>query len=135
MVSQAAPISIHSEPEQTPVLIVEDEATSRRALSMLLSGCGYRPEAFASGEAALRALQRGPRPRIAHIDLDLPGMNGLDLIRHLEQLDPSVFPVLITATSSEVLAAKLHDRPIAYLRKPLDFDNLLALLHQQQMNN
>jgi CheY-like chemotaxis protein len=135
MVSQAVPIMNSSEPEQTPVLIVEDEATSRRALSMLLGSCGYRPEAFGSGEEALRALQRGPKPRIALIDLDLPGMNGLELIKHLEQLDPSVFPVLITATSNEVLAAKLHDRSIAYLRKPLDFDNLLALLHQQQMNN
>lgn len=133
MVSQAVPIPAEPLTDQhSAVMIVEDEASSRRALSLLLSSCGYPTLAFASAEEALEAIGRERTPRIALIDLDLPGMNGLELIQRLQQLDPFVFPVLITATSGEMLSAKLHNRPLAYLRKPLDFESLLALLSQRE---
>ena len=120
---------------RSAVLIVEDERVSRRALSALLSASGYVPEAVGSGEEALQLLPNAPVPRIALIDLDLPGMNGLDLIGRLEQMDPSVFKVLITAAGGDALAAALRDRGVAYLRKPLDFDRLLSLLSERQLRH
>ena len=133
MVSQAIPISTAPHTDQhSAVMIVEDEASSRRALALLLTSCGYPTLAFASAEEALEAMGHGRTPGIALIDLDLPGMNGLELIQRLQQLDPSVFPILITATSSEMISSRLHNRPLAYLRKPLDFENLLALLSQRE---
>lgn len=132
MVSQVMTIPSQPVADARDVLIVEDEQTSRRALSMLLSTAGYRTQAFATAEEALLWLNRRRRPHFALIDLDLPGMNGLDLIRRLEQLDPTVYPILITATDQESLSRRLADRTVAYLRKPIDFERLLRLMSIQQ---
>lgn len=134
MVSQAARHSPLSAPLR-PVLIVEDERTSRRAMTSLLAHCGYHPEPFETAEDALQAVRLGAHPCIALVDLDLPGMNGLDLISQLEGLDPSIFPILITATDQDILAARLHNRPVAYLRKPVNFDVLLTLMREQHHRN
>src|SRR6266513_2896439 len=89
------------------VLIVEDEALSRRALARLLTDSGYRVEAVASGEEALRELRHGPAPQVALIDLDLPGMDGAEFIQKLREQAPSVEPILITAADAERVAARL----------------------------
>lgn len=111
------------------VLIVEDERVSRRALAVLMSASGYRTEATGSAEEALDAVRaEGVHPDIALVDLDLPGMNGLELISQLTRIDPAVFAVLITAAHCDNLANVLHELGVAYLRKPLDFSRLLLLL-------
>ena len=116
-------------PHRPNVLIVEDERVSRRALAALMSANGYQTEAAGSAEEALDVVRdEGVRPDIALVDLDLPGMNGLDLIGQLTRLDPGVFPVLITAANGENLASVLRERGVAYLRKPLDFGRLMTLL-------
>jgi CheY-like chemotaxis protein len=116
------------------VLIVEDERVSRRALAALMSCSGYQTAAAGSAEEALHALQSGVHPDIALVDLDLPGMNGLDFIGQLTQLDPGVFPVLITAANGDSLTSLLRQRGVAYLRKPLDFDRLMSLLDGKAPN-
>jgi len=68
------------------------------------------------------------RPRIALVDFNLPGMSGLDLIERLEQLDPDVFAVLITAQSGDRLQDVLRNRRVAYMQKPINFDRLLTIL-------
>ena len=113
---------------EAAVLIVEDERVARRALRALLNASGYATEAAESAEQALHLLQGGAGPRVALVDLNLPGMNGIDLIRRLEELDPSIRPVLRTAAGDEALAEALSQRAVPYVRKPLDFPRLLALL-------
>jgi two-component system C4-dicarboxylate transport response regulator DctD len=130
MVSQIIPLSASA--TGPPVLIVENERTSRRAMAALLSGCGFQPAPFESAEDALQAVLDGTHPRFALVDLDLPGMNGLDLISRLKSVDPTIFPILITATDQDILAARLQDRPVTYLRKPINFDTLLTLMTEQQ---
>jgi CheY-like chemotaxis protein len=122
----ARPLGLDAE----SIMVVEDERSTRRALSLLLSSCGYRPEAFETAEEALSAFQERLIPRVALVDLDLPGMNGLEFIKKLQILDPHVFPILITATDEATLEARLRERPVAYLRKPLNFNLLLSLLRQ-----
>jgi two-component system response regulator FlrC len=116
------------------VMIVEDERVSRTALAALMSASGYETEALGSAEEALTAVEAGVRPDIALVDLDLPGMNGLDFIGQLTELDPGVFPVLITAANGDNLARLLEQRGVAYLRKPLDFDRLMSLLGREVPN-
>ena len=117
------------------VLIVEDERVSRRALAALMAASGYTPEAAASAEEALDAVRGDAvHPAIALVDLDLPGMNGLELIGQLTRMEPSVFPVLITAANGEGLTEHLREQGVAYLRKPVDFSRLLSLLNTKQPN-
>ena len=119
--------------DRSAVLLVEDERISRRALAALLNASGYSTEAVATAEDALRVIRHGQTPpRIALVDLNLPGMNGLDLIDRLRELAPSVYPVLITATGAEALNEALGDRHLTYLRKPVDFDRLLNVLSESQ---
>lgn len=65
-----------------PVLIVEDDADVRRLLVHRFHRAGHRAIAVDSGEAALRAVAH-ERPHLAVVDVQLPGMSGLDFIRRL----------------------------------------------------
>ena len=114
--------------QRVPVLIVEDEQSSRRALSRLLQQCGYANRAVGSAEEALQLIRHGDVPRVAVVDLNLPGMSGLDLIDKLSRIDPSVMIVLTTAAGGQSLLDRVHASGIEYLRKPLDFNRLLGLL-------
>ena len=132
MYSQVANFTRSDPKTLKSVLIVEDERSARRALSLLLMASGYRPQAFGSAEEALAGLKMGDIPPLALVDLDLPGMNGLDLIRQLEKLNPSVHSILVTATDQETLAARLREHPVEYLRKPVNFDQLLDMMADQK---
>lgn len=118
------------------VLIVEDEPTSRAALSMLLAAYGYRTFPVASGEEALSLLSSEPDARDGHavvaiIDVDLPGMNGVELMERLRAQDPSFPAVFVTAAARERMN-DLANRGVPLLRKPLDFRHLLTILSEQQ---
>lgn len=95
----------------------------------------WATQAFPAAEDAIRLAEQGGRlPRFTLVDLDLPGMSGLEFISRLEKLDPKVFPILCTATDEETLASRLqmHHRSLAYLRKPVNFEMLLKLLTEHQ---
>jgi CheY-like chemotaxis protein len=113
----------------TSVLVVEDEMVSRTAMALLLRASGYTPVIAASAEEALRLLNNGPMPRIALVDLDLPGMNGVDLIRELRTRG-KISALLVTAASRDKVEA-LTKGTVPLLRKPVDFRHLLSLLAEQ----
>src|SRR3954451_19918460 len=89
------------------VLIVEDEQSSRRALSLLLCSCGYRPQTFRTAEEALVWLAAGEQPAVALVDLDLPGIDGIELIEKLAQLSPMTRSVLVTATDQATILRRI----------------------------
>ena len=109
------------------VLIVEDEMISRNALRKLLAASGYRSVAYESAEDALREMT-GSIPPVALIDVDLPGMSGLDLAARLEELRPDMVKVLITAAAGDRIESFRREHEVHYIRKPLDFGRLLKLL-------
>jgi DNA-binding NtrC family response regulator len=117
------------------VLIIEDEKVSRKALAMLLARQGYESEAVESAEEALTVLNRGSKPDIALIDVDLPGMSGAEFLEKLVERDPGVQPVFITAADEDRLAKLLHHHKIPHLRKPIDFRRLLEFLEQASTIN
>lgn len=115
-------------PDHGQVLIVEDERVSRKALALLLGAYGYRTISAGSAEEALTLLSADGAPDVALLDVDLPGMSGLELAEHLEATRPGTFTVLITAAEGDRILDFLRDHPAAYLRKPLNIDHLLSLL-------
>jgi len=129
----AVPLLSSSDPvpatDRVVVLVVEDEAVSRRALTSLLNAYGYDAEAVDSGEAALERVRERGAPQVALVDVDLPGMSGLDFLRRLEADAPGVRSVLITASEGERVRSFCRERgDVAYFRKPLDFRRLLGRL-------
>ncbi|HEY8750558.1 MAG TPA: response regulator [Tepidisphaeraceae bacterium] len=131
MVSQIVPISTRFPADSQEVLIVEDEQSARRALSLLLCSCGFHPQTFRTAEEAVFWLQGGAQPGAALVDLDLPGMDGIELISKLRKLSPLTRPILVTATDEDTLVRRLKPDPIPYLRKPVNFDALLTFLNPQ----
>jgi len=120
--------SIETSPE---ILVVEDEAASRRALTLLLKMNGYTAAAVGSAEEALLAFERQPWPGVALVDLDLPGMSGLELISRLQSLGAKVHAVLITAADADRVRQTSRGRAVVYMQKPLNFETLLKLLHER----
>ena len=119
------------DPPRAAVLIVEDERVARRALAALLAASGFETCVAESAEEALRLLADKDDladRRIALVDLNLPGMNGVDFIARLERIDPGAFPVLMTAASDDAVGEAVGNRNLVYLRKPLDVDQLLNVI-------
>jgi two-component system response regulator (stage 0 sporulation protein F) len=133
MVSREFPIGVGR--AKLDVLIVEDEPVSRRALSALMAARGCQTMAARSAEDALHGMRSAGTPRVALVDLHLPGMSGIDFIRKLVADDPDVFAVLITAAGHEIIDAIRKDNDVNYLPKPLDFDRLLSLLSRAHQVN
>jgi CheY-like chemotaxis protein len=116
--------------KHTKVLIVEDDVVSRTALDMLLTASGYSTTAVASAEEALRIAQSERSPMVAVVDVDLPGMSGLDLLERLEREHIPVPAVLVTATTRDSVDLWI-ERGVPHVRKPVDFRYLLSILSEQ----
>jgi DNA-binding NarL/FixJ family response regulator len=79
------------------VAIIEDQRETREGLSLLINKTGRFEcrHAYASMEAALEGIGTDP-PRVALIDIGLPGMSGIEGVRILRERLPSIAPVLLT---------------------------------------
>lgn len=124
----------HEIREDSRVLIVEDERLSRKALAILLGACGYETLAAGSAEEAISLLRSEDAPRFALVDVDLPGMSGLEFAECLNRVRPDVCTVLITAAEGERIQKFVREHPVVYLRKPLNFDHLLGVLEATQVH-
>lgn len=111
------------------LLIVEDEHVARRALAFLLGNSGFDAHAAPTAEEALRMIDKWGAPEIALVDVDLPGMSGLEFVTKLERLRSDVVTVLVSAVDGERIHSfcRAHAQ-VTYLRKPLDFPSLLTLI-------
>lgn len=109
------------------MLVVEDEAPCRRALQRLLEARGFTVRAVASAEEALEVLVSArPKPGVMVVDVDLPGMCGLDLVERVQELMPKVHPVLVTAADRSRVSAFAVSHEVDYFAKPLDVPGFLA---------
>ncbi|MBN1314468.1 MAG: response regulator transcription factor [Anaerolineales bacterium] len=107
------------------ILLVDDDALLRRSLTFNLEQAGYRVSAAANAEDAL-ALAGRDRPDLALLDIGLPGMDGLDALRHFQDgMDvPVIFLTARRRELDEVLGLELGADD--YITKPFELDVLLA---------
>ena len=117
-------------PRAESVLIVEDEAPSRHLMAMLLRARGIRAYEAASAEDAIHFLEEGkyPLPSHAVVDVDLPGMGGLDLVRRMAETVPQVQAVLVTGADSRMVEAFRLSYPVPYFPKPVDVPDFLSTM-------
>jgi two-component system, OmpR family, KDP operon response regulator KdpE len=109
------------------VLVVDDEAPIRRALEANLRARGYDVDLASTGEQALDLAARR-HPDAVILDLGLPGMDGIDVVRGLRGW--SAVPILIlSARGAEPdKVAALDEGADDYVAKPFGMDELLARL-------
>jgi DNA-binding NtrC family response regulator len=118
----------HSSASRPLLLVVDDERPVLRVIERLAAAVGFDVLACAGGGDGLRALARRPAD-LAMVDLCMPDVNGLDLLRQMRAAVPSCQVILMTAyggVDSAVEAIKLGARE--YMTKPFDFDRLRQVL-------
>ena len=103
---------------------MDDEEAIRTALQRYLEREGYRVLTASSGEEAI-ALLRREAVGLVLLDLNLPGVSGLDLMPRLVELEPPAAVVMLTAVNDAAAAAVCLQRgALDYLLKPVDLDRL-----------
>ena len=117
-------------PVPVTVLIADDEQALRLLVSVTIASDQYRVVEASDGDEAW-ALIRQHRPALALLDVQMPGMSGLDLTRAIKQ-DPAVARtcvVLLTSQAQAVdVAAGLASGADRYLTKPFSPLELLTLV-------
>lgn len=109
------------------VLIVDDDAIFRSRLCRAFRDRGWEAAGAADGEEALR-LAKESSPDLAVVDLRMPGMNGLDVVRELHNLDDTTCVLVLTGFGSIGTAVKATKLGAAhFLSKPADADQILQV--------
>ena len=107
------------------ISVVDDDESLRRSLSNLLRSVGFGVETFASADEFLRSAQRENTGCLV-LDLQMPGMSGLDLLRQLAFRDSRIRVVILTAHGDEETRRRsLQAGAVAFLDKPFHSDALL----------
>jgi DNA-binding NtrC family response regulator len=113
-----------AERERKKILVVEDDPDIRKILQLFLTEKGLHVKTAEQPSAALEILEQGPVDLILS-DVRMPGMSGLELLRHLKERDPEIQLVLMTAYSSVQDAVEAIQLGAAdYVEKPIDFRRL-----------
>ena len=107
------------------LLLVEDDDAMREAVAANLSGHGYAVRQVASGEAALRAWEAS-RPDLILLDLGLPGIDGLAVVRHVRRDATTPIIVLSARDQERDKVAALDAGADDYLAKPFGMAELQA---------
>lgn len=106
------------------VLLVDDEPAILDLLGELFAGWGYVTEAATSGEQALALVQRRAFD-LAVLDIRMPGLDGLELLRRLKVHDAGIEVLMLTGNPSADSAVQaLRDGAFGYIAKPVDPDEL-----------
>ena len=126
-------LSSESPLERPPkVLVIDDEEAARYGIVRALSGQGYEIQEASDGDQALETIRRF-QPDVVLSDINMPAMDGLSLLKHLQTQakDESEVPlvVLITAYGSEEVAVKaLRLGAYNYISKPFEIADLRVII-------
>jgi two-component system response regulator (stage 0 sporulation protein F) len=106
------------------LLCVDDEAPVLEVLSEYFSTQGYAVETASTGADALAAA-RSYRPDLVLLDVRMPGMDGVEVLKKLRELDPGLAVIMVTANEDVALAREtLKIGAFDYVSKPFDFHYL-----------
>jgi two-component system KDP operon response regulator KdpE len=109
------------------VLVIEDEPQIVRVLRVNFKRHGYQADIVTTGRAALAAAAQHP-PALVVLDLDLPDMKGVEVIRRLRRWSRAPIVVLSGRTRSSDTVAALDAGADDYVTRPFNMDELMARL-------
>ncbi len=110
------------------ILVVDDDASLRKALQRLIRSAGYASETYASAQAFLDGEKAGS-PRCLILDVQMPGLSGLDL--QSEMLDRDLFMPVIFLTGHGTIPMSVRamkSGAVDFLTKPVDEARLFAAI-------
>lgn len=105
---------------ESKVLIVDDEVYVCKALSKFFAGKGFSVVEAYNGEEALMAYER-EKPDVVMLDIRMAGMDGIETLHRLMEIDPHASVIMITAVHEEDIALKaMEEGAFDYITKPVD---------------
>ncbi|MBI2081875.1 MAG: response regulator [candidate division NC10 bacterium] len=106
------------------VLVVDDEPEAVELLVEFLSSKGYEVLTAGGGEEALQRVKED-RPHLVLLDIRMPKMNGIEVLRRIREIDPEMGVIMVTAVNEEDMGRKaLELGAFDYIVKPLDLKYL-----------
>jgi CheY-like chemotaxis protein len=108
------------------VFVVEDDRANREVLCVLLQQMGYATAVADSGHEALRQIEGGVQIDVVISDVVMPGMNGIDLARHVRELRPGV-PIILVTGDADAVDTVIASGSVALL-KPYTSEALQRIL-------
>ncbi len=112
------------------VLVVDDDQTVCRTVRLILESNGYQVEVYNVPEEGLAATEASAFD-IALVDIKMPGMNGVEFVQRLQEIDGRVSPLMMTAYPDvETAAAAMRSGSCDYITKPFRQEQLLEAVER-----
>jgi phosphoserine phosphatase RsbU/P len=111
------------------LLVAEDEYTTRLMVQVILEQWGYRVDSVEDGNAAWEVLRKADGPKIAILDWEMPGINGVELCTKVKMLerDTPIYVIILTGRDAQNDILQGFDAGADdYITKPFDENELRA---------
>jgi two-component system, OmpR family, phosphate regulon sensor histidine kinase PhoR len=116
--------------EAIRVLVVDDELDIREGSERILSRIGFHLSTAARGDEALQIFERA-RPDIVLLDLKMPGLDGMEVLQRLRELDPSILVIVITGYATvETAIEAMKQGAYDFIPKPFEPDQLRIVVNR-----
>jgi two-component system response regulator (stage 0 sporulation protein F) len=117
------------------LLIVDDQNGIRILLTEVFSTEGYKTYQASNGKLALEIV-RNYAPELVLLDMKIPGMDGLDILKHIKSIDASIKVIMMTAYGELDMIKEATDLgAIMHFTKPFDIDELRQAVNSQLRNS
>jgi len=121
---------MNNEPKPLNVLLVDDEEDFRLATSRALSKRGFTVTTAAKSEEAIASVS-SMRPEIVLLDLKMPGMNGIETLQKIRQIEKSLPVIILTGHGSfHDALASINLEIVDFIQKPVDMDLLVGQIRR-----
>ncbi len=114
----------------TKVLLVDDEVEFASALAERLQLRNYDAKAISNALEALASIYSDP-PDVVVLDLKIPGMDGIEILKTIKQFDPSIEVIILTGHGAvESVEEGIKRGAFEYIMKPIDIGELVAKIER-----
>ena len=121
---------MNREVETIRILVVDDERDIREASERILSRLGFQLYTAKRGEEALQIFEEA-HPAIVLLDLKMPGMDGMEVLKRLREKDPSVLVIVITGYATvETAIEAMKQGAYDFISKPFEPDQLRIVVNR-----
>lgn len=117
--------------EKQRVLIVDDQNGIRLLLMEVFNSEGYQTYQASNGRMALEIV-RNERPDLVLLDMKIPGMDGLEILKHIKLIDPTITVIMMTAYGElDMINQATELGAVKHFTKPFDIDELRLEVNYQ----
>jgi YesN/AraC family two-component response regulator len=114
------------------ILVIDDERPTLNMFRLFLKAYGHEVLTAENGASGLELLQR-EKPPIVFTDVKMPGMDGLEVVQRIREIDPAVQIIVMTGHGDSDLAVQAsHLQAAAFIYKPISRADLEAALRQAE---